>query len=574
VSGPRGGRFGGESIAVGIAVAIIFLVLLWRITLGASLGDDAHVLALALRMAQGDRPFIDEMNLQALGSVWGVPLTWLWTHLVGLNGLVLVSRLGYLAFALGAGAAAYRALRVSFRPVVAATAVALPLLAPPYNLLDLGYNTAPIALGILGLCAAHAALTIPGTPAGRRWALAAGAATASAVFSNPLTFAAGVVLLAGTALLARRRAVILPLTVGAAAVTGFALVFFASVGFGAIRRTLDYTSAYRESDQTNVERFAAQFAPYRFYVWRPRFLPAAALALLSAAPRLPPRVRAVCLVGAAIAVVVPSFFAFGAVGALGRVNTRPAMGTLPAVTLVLLVVVLALPVTAWAVRRRRRDIGMLLAIGLPAGLVGVFTVTVGTLSSSPWGAALVGGAPAVTALAAGWAVMAIGAWRGLGRAACAALVAATLGLLVLTPFRDGFPWQLDARVASGPYAGVLTSPATQRQLLGVEQAAARWLRPGDGVLFYALPGGYLLLDAPMDTNLLWLGSYGAANQATLDWFARTGRRPRVVVIAWAIAGRPGGLARIARRDPLMAYLLQNYRVVEAATGGPTVLVRK
>jgi hypothetical protein len=247
---------------------------------------------------------------------------------------------------------------------------------------------------------------------------------------------------------------------------------------------------------------------------------------------------------------------------------------LAAVALVLLALALLLPVVAWAVRRRRRDVGTLLVLGVPAALVGVAAVAFGTESSPAWGAALVGAAPAVTALTAGWAVMITGAWRGVGRLACAGLVAAVLALLVVTPYRDPHPWRLGARITSGAYAGVLTVPATKNQILRVQDAAARWLRPGEGVLFYGLPGGYLLTNARVDSNLEWLSTYHRANQAVLDWFGRTGRRPDVVIVDWAIVRLPGGLATLARTDPLMAYVLREYRTVEAGANRPTVLVRK
>ena len=563
-----------EGAAVGVGTALVLVVLVWRATLGIGLGDDGHVIALALRLSQGDLPFRDEMNVQALGAVWAAPLAWLWTHLVGLGGLVLVTRIGYLAAGLGAAAASYRALRTSFRPVVAATGVAMPFLAPPYNLLDPSYNTAPIALGVLALCAAHAAIARAGTPGGRRWAVAAGAATAAAVFSNPLVLGAGVVLLVAAALLARRRDVVLPLAAGAGAVLVIALALFAAAGLSSIRATLDYAARYRDTGDAPAQRLSDQVAAYRLYAWRPRFLPAALLAALSALPRLPPRVRAVALTGAVVAGVAPSFFAFGQRGAIGRVGTRPAMGVLPGVPLVLLALLLVVPVVAWAVRRRRRDVGTLLALGLPAAAAGVPAVAVGTLSTPVWGAAVIGAAPAVVALTVGWSVMILGAWRGLGRVACAALVAAVLALLVLTPYRDPFPWQLRARLESGVFAGLATTPENARSIRQLQGVVRRWTRPGDGVLFYGIPGGYLLADTRVDSNLEWLIDYGNANRATLAWFDRTGRRPDVAVVAGGIVARAGGLAGLARTDPLVAYLLQGYRVAQSGGDAPTVLVRR
>ncbi|MGZ4612256.1 MAG: hypothetical protein ACXV1K_03660 [Kineosporiaceae bacterium] len=565
---------GREPLLVAGATAVVLAVGLWRITLGAGLGDDAHVIGLALRMAQGDLPFADEMNPQALGSVWAVPFVWVWTHAVGLDGLVIAARAFCLAFALGCGTLAYRALRVSFRAVVAATAVAVPLLAPPYNLLDPSYNTAPIALGVVAVCAAHAGLAARGTPSGRRWALVAGVATAATVFSNPLTVVGGVVLVVALALLARRRDVIVPLLLGAAVVTGLALTFFAIVGVGSIRSTLDYAATYRSISAPLSERLARHVQGYVLYLWRPVFVPAAAAALLACVPWLPRRLRAVAVAGAAAGVVVPSFLAEGPGNPGPRVGIRPAMGTLPAVTVVLLVVVLALPVVAWAVRRRRRDVGSLLALGLPTAVASVPLVAAGTLSTAAWGAAAIGAAPAVTAVVAGWGVMITRAWGGFGAAAQGALVGAVLALLVLTPFGDPTPRGAHVRIAKGAYAGVSMPPSTADTVAWISDVTSRWLRPGDGILFYGLPGGYVLVDARVDSNIEWLTDYGLANQSTLDWFARTGRVPRVVVVDWAMVRRAGGLVRIARTDPLMAFVLREYRIVDSGPERPTVLARR
>ena len=103
----------------------------WRSTVGADLSDDAHNIALAWRMSLGDAHFVDEMNPQATGSLLAVPFTWLWTQLFGMTGLVLASRIFFVAVAFGVGFLAYRALRTALRPVTAAIAVAAPLMALP-----------------------------------------------------------------------------------------------------------------------------------------------------------------------------------------------------------------------------------------------------------------------------------------------------------------------------------------------------------------------------------------------------------------------------------------------------------
>jgi len=113
------------------AFAALVAFAAWRATIGVDFGDGTHVVALAMRMAQGDQPLADELNLQSLGSVAAVPFTWLWLHLVGVDGIVLASRLFYVVLAALAGILAYRALRTGFAAVPAFVAVTVMVLPTP-----------------------------------------------------------------------------------------------------------------------------------------------------------------------------------------------------------------------------------------------------------------------------------------------------------------------------------------------------------------------------------------------------------------------------------------------------------
>jgi hypothetical protein len=163
----------------------------------------------------------------------------------------------------------------------------------------------------------------------------------------------------------------------------------------------------------------------------------------------------------------------------------------------------------------------------------------------------------------------------VGRIAGGLLVAAIAVLLALTPFRDPLPWLLTARVQSGAYVGVVTTETTAGSIADIEAAARRWVRPGDEVFFFGIPGGYVLVDAPVASNIQWLSTFGETNRATVDWFARQGRYPDVVFIDRGLLTRAGGLTAAARADPLFAYFASSYRAVDVApTGpGPAVLLR-
>ena len=96
--------------------------------------------------------FADEETSQALGFLPAAAFARLWTALFGTAGIVLALRLFYVALATSVGYVIYRALRPSFGAWVSALAAWLPLLAPPYNIFGVSYNT----MAILGFSAAAA----------------------------------------------------------------------------------------------------------------------------------------------------------------------------------------------------------------------------------------------------------------------------------------------------------------------------------------------------------------------------------------------------------------------------------
>ncbi len=91
----------------------------WRASVGLDLGDGSHVVGLGMRLAQGDLPLADEMNLQALGSLPAVPFVWVWLQVVGNEGVILASRVSFAVVAALAGWVSWRALRPMVGPAVA-----------------------------------------------------------------------------------------------------------------------------------------------------------------------------------------------------------------------------------------------------------------------------------------------------------------------------------------------------------------------------------------------------------------------------------------------------------------------
>jgi hypothetical protein len=93
------------------------------------------------------------------------------------------------------------------------------------------------------------------------------------------------------------------------------------------------------------------------------------------------------------------------------------------------------------------------------------------------------------------------------------------------------------------------------------------------VLLYGLAGDYLLTRGDPVRNIMWLGNFGPANQATLGYFERSGRTPDVVLINRSLVDQVGGYGMLARRDPLIAYIVANYHVVDREASVTTVFRR-
>lgn len=139
-----------------------------RLVSGADLYDGSHIVALAQRIAQGDLLFVDEMNAQAVGSAFGAPFVWVWTHLFGQNFLVLAYRWFYLLVAAGVGLFCYRALRAGgIRPLIAFTALAWALVITSYHVWGISYNTVPTLAMVLATCCGYAAVRGPRERAAR-----------------------------------------------------------------------------------------------------------------------------------------------------------------------------------------------------------------------------------------------------------------------------------------------------------------------------------------------------------------------------------------------------------------------
>lgn len=533
-----------------LVVVLLLAVCAYRATLGISFVDDAHYPAITLRLAQGARPFVDEMTTQALGFLVAVPFAKAWTSLFGLTGLVLALRLFYIAVATAVAVIVYRLLKPSFGTVPAALGALAPCLVPPYNTFGVSYNTA----AMLGFVLAVALCVASIREDDRLLAAAAGASTAFAAISYPpLVIVAATVALAYM-MVARSRRLAFAALGGAAVVVAVFCAWLLSVAhISDIRHALDYSgtvwSGYRSpAEKTTV---LLRFARRAFLTrWT---LPAWLLAVAAAIRLIPRQVRIAAVLLVPLACLIP------AARVLASGGTLELFGANGAAYLVLVTAALTIPVLADAWAERDRDTLHGIAIALPTAVIGYFVVAYST--SSGWLNAL----PVI--VVAPLAVIVLPAWCRMvspGGAGCtlpALLITGVLiALLFTSAFKESPPLTLRHRFTSGALAGIATTPDRADDISRMMEVGRRWSSQGDGVLVIGRPIGYLLVPGTARTNAVWLAT-GPSDRYTVEYFEDTGA-PDVAYISLSIITRAGGLEEAAAADPLIAYLARDYDLVE------------
>ncbi len=536
-------------MAVGTLLVVAFAV--WRAATGADLADGTHVVALAMRMAQGDAPLSDELNLQALGSLPAVPFTWLWLQVVGVDGIVLASRLFYVLFALAVGWLAYRGLRTGAPPVLAFLAVTLMLLATPYSLLITSYNTGPV-LGLgLATCAAFAALQ----RGSGRWAALAGAALAFSVLSHPATLPPAALLAIILLVLAGRGQVVRGLLTGGLGVSLLVvLAVLAGPGFGTLADTVTFTADYQAGRISPWERLLRSVGMHAEGLLAWRNIPALLLGVVATVPRVPLRWRVVSAAAAPVALGLALIWA-----ARQTAPDELLLGPVASAYLVLVAMLLA-PALVLLVRDSGdRRLRQLLVLTGPPALLGLVSLSMTSSASAKWGVAAAPVQPFVgVAVLATLLLLARHRSQLLAVVAAGAVLVSLCGVHTLRVFWDSSPDRLDARVSGGPLAGLLTRESIVDEDCRMRAAVEGWVDPGDSVFFWGAPAGYAYSTARMDTPLLWLADFGAAKAVGVEWMAEHDRWPDVVFVHAGLLEASGGWAEVVARDPILAAFDRDY----------------
>ena len=172
---------------------------------------------------------------------------------------------------------------------------------------------------------------------------------------------------------------------------------------------------------------------------------------------------------------------------------------------------------------------------------------------------------------------------GSGRVAALIVPWVLMGVFLLTALRFGqYQYRtvyhdsqrkfLTERVVAGPFAGLWTRPDNHAFEEDLRADVARYVRPGQRVLFFDnIPGGYLYTKARPAANTLWLSwsddMAGPEKHATLAWWRQTGAYPDVAIrYLWRVKYRKG--------HTLKAFIAPPRYRLEAARGRFEVWARE
>lgn len=550
---PRTQASNAEKLAVALVAVTAVALAALRATYGVSLYDDSHYVTVALRLAQGARPFADEMSVQSLGFMPSAAFVSVWWRLFGLDHLVMAYRIFYVALASGVGALAYVQLRRSFRPIVSAMPVAVVLLCPPFNLIAPGYNL----MAALGLLAATAL-------AHRAWVdrsgVAAGGAGVALVFASvtypPLCIAAFVFVVSFLALTRdwKLAAWLLGACVAASAVFVAALLSAASIA--EIRHGIGYASANVVNLRSPLGKFELTFSRVWDSLSVPTLWPMWIAAIVACVPRVPAKVRAALLLSIPVLALVRSVEVLA--------SKERLFGTTAPSWLITFALGALVPSAIWAWQAKRREILGLLALAAPASLVGFLTVVYSTDSGWLRAVPVIGLTPLALAVLVAWSSAIDELWGDTAMAAGSlAAVVLALGMLWATTIDDGWPVNMHAMLDSGAYAGMHVPASRRQEFTQLQEAAARWVKPDSRVTFYGERQAYLLSGGQMYTNAIWLYPSPSDSYA-LEYFSAHGGMPDVIFTD-QFAMRLHGLLPYehgAKTDPLIARVVKEYDLAE------------
>ena len=475
-----------------LAIATLVLAtlsLLWRIRFGIDLTDESFYIALPYRFALGDTPFVDELNILQTSALLTWPLVKLYVLATGgTDGIMLFMRHAYVAFVLVTTLVVFSSLRAFLRWPQALLVASICLVFVPFNIPNLSYNSMGAGFFAMGcFLGLKAIIPLPGdgtTQPTRPASLClAGLCHALSVVAYPTMIVAAIAYLLVLVTLLQARREILWYVVGAMPVAVGAAGVLAHAGGDALLESLRYTRTRPVGG--GLEKLIAVLEGLGVSL----LYGSLTIVLAGVATFLRRR-------GSGRAVYLMAVLPISALaGRYGFSSLRWSLGVMLNLGL--------LAVFFYAFVRRGRYRQLFFLVTVPSCLAGV---VLSYTSSNGYISAAMGLLPAaLTGLVYMAAIVAEapGMRRWVSLVLCTLVCA--LGASQYARFyrEDGYP-SLVAQVQGGPYAGLSTNPARQRQVAALGEALRSVLRPSDqSIFFYGFPGGYLFTGLRPAARNVW-----------------------------------------------------------------------
>jgi hypothetical protein len=561
--GAAGSQDGPADRSVVIVVAITVLLaigsLLIRVQFSVSESDEAFYLAMPYRFLLGARPFIDELNPIQHTSFLVYPLVKGFVALTGgTAGIILAGRLAYLAFGLCSAAVVAVGATTFVRWPLAVLIALACFNVIPWNIPNLSYNSLGAGFLVAGLFASAIRTSR------RPWLplLLAGVLHSFAVLAYP-PLAIPVALFAALLLFRKPRLpgnwlpYVVPLAVlagvGGALVMAWAwphrdqLVTLPTQG-GGLGKLVGVGSHLLSGLRRERLLLLAAAIILASYRWGHPLLKRAAIIAITLLP----------------AAVVPVSQFRGPNKSLG-------------VTLYLGLFSLVLLWRAEIPARLRGPLRDLLLPALVGGAITAYSSDNGLVNA---------GVGMVAALALTFVLQAT-ILTEAGRSLPPRLAAwlPVVPLLVLVAILQACLWngvyedaavpRLTARVETGPFKGLYTTPEKAKFVMDIEREVLRFAKSDDRVLFHDFfPAGYLMTALPTAANSAWTSDpvrYPAFSRNLVEYYERGEAEPTLVIRRkWGVpvaSSHPTDDRFASRRDTLLVdERFEIYRVRDAADG--------
>jgi hypothetical protein len=537
----------GAIIVIAFAVTAITYGRIW---FGVDLTDESFYVVGPYRLVLGARPFVDETNVtQQTTAILLYPFVRGYDAVVGMTGLVLFVRHLQFLLSLLVAVAVYRSLRL-FLDVRRAVPIAVAAIVfVPFTIHSVSYDSLGSALLTAGCFLGVRPLV---DPAARPARLSSAVCLALAAFAYPPLVIAVAVCVAVRVALARGH------RLREAAEHGLVALGLSVIGLAALASTAGFSKVV--DDYRRSSRFLGQAGGvaklHEIADQTRRALPhwyllLAALVLLLFFWRYARPFGVVVLVALPF-LVLPQH--------LTRFNTSlDFVAHLSWIAPVLYVLV----------RRRPGARLLFLAVWVPSFVAGATTTYASANGAVNFG---VGGFPAaiVATVFLVWAIedaMPGGRLWALVLAPALIVLALLLWSDTVPVYRDSNLSALTARMQSGPYAGLATTPWKRHWITRLSRDLAAYKAPCTILFFDDFAAGYMLAEANPDTNAAWLASVTSALETPYqDELLRYYRRrdfPNLVVVMRRIpySHHQGWTVLHRTREPLLVTLRSSYRLL-------------